>query len=374
MNINIDVSKGNTISAFLAGVLVHGTQLGMGILGFQRIIAKEAGHDAWISVILAALFTHLTVMTINKTLHRYPSADIYGIQEDVFGKWLGTGISIIYLTYFFVSAGVILRTYIEVVQTWVFPNLPTWILSGIILFLAFYTVVGGIRVIAGYSFFSIMVTIWLILDLYFPLQFARWEYLLPIMDTSLEDLFNGMIAMSLTSAGFEILYVVYPYVQNKDRVNKSVQLGVLVTYLIYLFVMIVALVFFSQGQLMRTIWATLNMQKMVYLPILERFELVVISLWLLVILPNIMLYLWASARGLKRLFGFNLRHSLYWIILVIYVASLSLLSRQEMSRMTNIFSDITLYIIYVYPYFLYLMVCFKQRKQRAKPTSKGESA
>ncbi|MFS0558493.1 GerAB/ArcD/ProY family transporter [Brevibacillus sp. 179-C9.3 HS] len=374
MNINIEVSKGNTISAYLAGILVHGAQLGMGILGFQRIIAKEAGHDAWISVIFAALLTHLTVLIINKTLQKYPSADIYGIQEDVFGKWLGTGISIIYLTYFFVSAGVIMRTYIEVVQTWVFPNLPTWILSGIILFLAFYTIVGGIRVIAGYAFFSIMVTIWLILDLYFPLKFARWEYLLPIMDTSLENLFNGMIAMSLTSAGFEILYVVYPYVQNKDRVHKSAQYGVLVTYLIYLLVMIVALVFFSQGQLMRTIWATLNMQKMVYLPILERFELVVISLWLLVILPNIMLYLWSSARGLKRLFGFNLRHSLYWIIPVIYVASLTLLSRQEMSRMTNLFSQITLYMIYVYPYFLYFMVLLKQRRQRAKPTSKGESA
>ncbi|NQF17019.1 GerAB/ArcD/ProY family transporter [Brevibacillus sp. HB1.3] len=374
MKINIDVSKGNTITAFLTGVLVHSTQIGMGILGFQRIIAKEAGHDAWISVILAALLTHLTVMTIYKTLQKYPSADIYGIQEDVFGKWLGTGISIIYLTYFFVSAGVILRTYIEVVQTWMFPNLPTWVLSGIILFLAFYTVVGGIRVIAGFAFFSFMVTIWMIFELYFPLKFARWEYLFPVMDTSLENLFNGMIAMSLTSAGFEILYVAYPYVQNKEKVHKSVQLGVLVTYLIYLLVMIVALVFFSQGQLMRTIWATLNMQKMVYLPILERFELVVISLWLLVILPNIMLYLWASARGLKRLFGFNLRHSLYWIIPVIYVASLLLLSRQQMSRMTTIYSHITLYIIYVYPYFLYLMVWLKQRKQRVKPTSKGESA
>jgi spore germination protein (amino acid permease) len=374
MNINIDINKGNTISAYLAGILVHGVQLGMGILGFQRIIAKEAGHDAWISVILAALLTHLTVWVIIKTLQKYPSTDIYGIHDDVFGRWLGTGLSIIYLTYFFVSAGVILRTYIEVVQTWVFPNLPTWILSGIILFLAFYTVVGGIRVIAGYTFFSIMLTIWLVLDLYFPLKFARWEYLLPIMDTSLENLFNGMIAMSLTSAGFEILYVVYPYVQNKERIHKSAQLGVLVTYLIYLLVMIVALVFFSQGQLMRTIWATLNMQKMVYLPILERFELVVISLWLIVILPNMMLYLWSSARGLKRLFGFKLRHSLYWILLVIYVASLSLLSRQEMSRMTNIFSQITLYMIYVYPYFLYVMVWLKQRKQRVKPTSKGESA
>ncbi|RAT99308.1 GerAB/ArcD/ProY family transporter [Brevibacillus sp. Leaf182] len=374
MNINIDVSKGNTISAYLAGLLVHGAQLGMGILGFQRIIAKEAGHDAWISVILAGLVTHLTLWIIIKTMQKYPSADIYGIQDDVFGRWLGTAVSIIFIIYFILTAGIILRSYIEVVQTWVFPNLPTWILAGIILFLAYYTIVGGIRVIAGYTFFSIIATAWLVFDLYFPLEFARWEYLFPIMDTSFGNLFKGMMAMSLTSVGFEVLYVVYPYVQNKDRVNKSAQLAVLVTYLIYLLVMIVSLVFFSQGQLMRTIWATLNLQKMVYLPILERFELVVISLWLIVILPNIMLYLWCSARGLKRLFSFNLRSSLYWILSVIYLASLTMLSRQQMNWLFTVHGKISIWVVYLYPYFLYVMVLLKQRTQRAKSKSKGESA
>ncbi|OUQ88509.1 spore gernimation protein [Brevibacillus brevis] len=374
MNINIDVSKGNTISAFLAGVLVHATQIGVGILGFQRIVAREAGHDAWISVILAGLVTHLTLWIIIKTMQKYPSADIYGIQDDVFGRWLGTAVSIIYITFFIMTAGIILRSYIEVVQTWVFPNLPTWILSGIILFLAYYTIVGGIRVIAGYTFFSIIATLWLVFDIYFPLQFARWEYLFPIMDTSFENLFRGMLAMSLTSVGFEVLYVVYPYVQNKDKVNKSAQLAVLVTYLIYLILMIVTLVFFSQGQLMRTIWATLNLQKMVYLPILERFELVVISLWLIVILPNIMLYLWCSARGLKRLFGFNLRSSLYWILPVIYLASLTMLSRQQMNWLYTVHGKISTWVVYLYPYFLYMMVLLKQRTKRAKSKSKGESA
>ncbi|MFA4136691.1 MULTISPECIES: GerAB/ArcD/ProY family transporter [unclassified Brevibacillus] len=374
MKINIDVSKDNTITAFLAGVLVHATQIGVGILGFQRIVAREAGHDAWISVVLAGLVTHLTLWIIIKTMQKYPSADIYGIQDDVFGRWLGTAVSIIYITFFIMTAGIILRSYIEVVQTWVFPNLPTWILSGIILFLAYYTIVGGIRVIAGYTFFSIIATLWLVFDIYFPLQFARWEYLFPIMDTSFENLFRGMLAMSLTSVGFEVLYVVYPYVQNKDKVNKSAQLAVLVTYIIYLILMIVTLVFFSQGQLMRTIWATLNLQKMVYLPILERFELVVISLWLIVILPNIMLYLWCSARGLKRLFGFNLRSSLHWILPVIYLASLTMLSRQQMNWLYTVHGKISIWVVYLYPYFLYMMVLLKQRTQRAKSKSKGESA
>ncbi|MED4586361.1 GerAB/ArcD/ProY family transporter [Brevibacillus choshinensis] len=366
MNINENVKPTNTISAYLAGFLVHATQLGVGVLGYQRIVAGEAGHDAWISVLLAGLATHLTVLVIIKTLQCYPSADIYGIQLDVFGKWLGTVFGTMYAIYFFLSATVILRTYIEVVQTWVFPNLPTWVLSAIILFLAIYTIMGGIRVVAGYTFFSVSVTIWLVCDLYYPLQYAQWEYLFPILEASAGQLLKGMLAMTLSNIGFEILYAIYPYIQNKERLPRSVQTGVLVTNLIYTFVMIVSLVFFSEGQLMRTIWATLNLKKMVYFPILERFELIAISIWLLVVLPNIMVFIWSSARGFKRLFGWNLRSSMLMILPVIYLISLFLVSRNDINKLNDIFAKIGLYMAYVYPFFLFVLVKWKQRKRRLK--------
>ncbi|QRG68126.1 GerAB/ArcD/ProY family transporter [Brevibacillus choshinensis] len=366
MNINDNVKPTNTISAYLAGFLVHGTQIGVGVLGFQRIVAQEAGHDAWISVVLAGLLTHLTVLVITKTLACYPSADIYGIQLDVFGKWLGAFLGVIYSIYFFLSAMVILRTYVEVVQTWVFPNLPTWVLSAIILLLAVYTIMGGIRVVAGYTFFSVSVTIWLVCDLYYPLQFAQWEYLFPILEANAGQLFKGMIGMSLSSIGFEILYAIYPYIQNKERLPRSVQTGVLVTNLIYTFVMIVSLVFFSQGQLVRTIWATLNLKKMVYFPILERFELIAISIWLLVVLPNIMVFIWSSARGFKRLFGWNLRKTMILIVPVIYFISLLLVSRNEINKLNDIFAKIGMYTAYLYPFLLFVLVKWKQRKRRMK--------
>ncbi|MED1722373.1 GerAB/ArcD/ProY family transporter [Brevibacillus parabrevis] len=361
MNINIEISKGNTISAFLAGAMVHAVQIGVGMLGFQRVIAKESGHDAWISVVMAGLVTQLTVWVIVKTLQKYRSADLYGIQEDVFGKWLGKSLGVIFIVYFLTAASIVLRNYIEVVQTWVFPELATWLLSGLILFLALYTMLGGIRVIAGYTVFSIAVTFWLICILYFPLQYAQWEFLLPIMDTSFDKLLKGMVAMSLTSIGFEVLYMVYPYVQDKQRVGRSAQWAILATNLLYTFVMIVSLVFFSQGQLMRTIWATLNLKKVVYLPIMERFELVGISLWLLIVLPNITLYLWCAARGAKRVFGCEMRTSLYVFLPVLYIASLMLLTRQEMNWINDLFARSGVYFAYVYPYFLYLAVLIKKR-------------
>lgn len=366
MNINETIKPTNTISAYLAGFLVHATQIGVGVLGYQRVIAKDAGHDAWIAVVLAGLATHLIVLVIIKTLKSYPNADIYGIQIDIFGKWLGTAMGVLYAIYFFMSATLILRTYVEVVQTWVFPNLPTWVLTAIILFLAIYTIMGGIRVVAGYTFFSVSATIWLVCDLYYPLEYAQWEYLFPILEANAEQIFKGMLGMTLSNIGFEVLYAVYPYVQNKERLSRSVQTGVLVTNLIYTLVMIVSLVFFSQGQLMRTIWATLNLKKMVYFPILERFELIAIAVWLLVILPNIMVCMWSSARGFKRLFGWSLRKSMVMILPIIYVICLLLVSRNQINEWNDLYAKIGLYVAYVYPLFLFILVKWKQRRRRIK--------
>lgn len=153
MQINVYPKESNQIPAYLIAFLIHSNQVGVGILGFQRVIAKEAGHDAWISVAIAGIAVHLVVWVIFMTLSRYPSADLYGINRDVFGKWLGNLINLLYMIYFTMAAIVVLRSYTEVVQAWMFPEVSTWSLSAVILGLTLYTILGGIRVI-GLHFYQ----------------------------------------------------------------------------------------------------------------------------------------------------------------------------------------------------------------------------
>lgn len=68
---------------------MHGAQVGVGIQGFQRIIYQEARQDAWISVLLACIATHIVTFCMIKTLEIYGSNDLYGIQQDIYGKWMG---------------------------------------------------------------------------------------------------------------------------------------------------------------------------------------------------------------------------------------------------------------------------------------------
>ncbi|WP_134685557.1 GerAB/ArcD/ProY family transporter [Brevibacillus migulae] len=374
MKINVTPKESNMLPTYLVWVLICSNQIGVGILGFQRIIAEKAGHDAWISVIVAGIMAHFTMLIIVKTLKRYPSADLYGIHIDVLGKRLGKLVSLFFILYCIATAMMILRNYIEVIQTWVFPEIPTGLFAAVFLFLALYTMLGGIRVIAGYTFLTVIVVIWLLLDLYYPLQIAEWNHLLPVMEADISKIWGGAMSMSLTIIGFEIIYVLYPYIKEKKSVGASAQFGLFLTNLIYLVLMVVALVFFSEGQLAKTIWATLNLKKMVYLPFLERFEFVAIPLWLFVIMPNIMLYSWAAVRGLKRNFNWSQRKFSYVVIILMFISSLFLITRQQIETLNDIIGRVGLIGSFAYPFILYLLVVIKQAWRRKREAINDESA
>jgi hypothetical protein len=73
MNNTIQLSPKDMINAYLLFFVVHSAQIGVGVHGFQRIVYQDAKHDAWISVLLAGLATHIVAFCMIKTLEVYGS-------------------------------------------------------------------------------------------------------------------------------------------------------------------------------------------------------------------------------------------------------------------------------------------------------------
>lgn len=376
MQINVYPKASNQIPAYLLFFLVYSNQVGIGVLGFQRIIVKEAGYDAWISVILAGLAAHLVMWMIGRTVKRYPSSDLYGINCDIFGQSIGRLFNYVYMLYFVLVTIRIVRDYIEVLQIWMFTEMSTWIVATIVLGLALYTILGGIRVITGYTFISFLLTFWLVAFLYFPFQHIRWSYLFPIAQSTIPELLEGARRMSLSLTGFEILYMMYPFTQNKKKVSVFSQYGILLTNVVYLIMIILAQTFFSSIQLEKTIWATLTLQQMVHLPFIERFEMIIVSIWLFVIMPNVMLFTWSVARGFKRMHLWSHLKSTLIVMLVVFVGTLLLVTREQTYAYATFVAEISFFASFIFPAFLYLSLVIKDawRRRRAEgvPHETGE--
>lgn len=353
-------------SSFLLMFIIHDALVGVGLPGYQRIVFGIVGHDAWIAVLIAGIVTQLVVWLMIRTLAKFPNKDLYEIHLLVYGKSLGNVLNLIYIVYFLFATIIVMRNYIEMIQVWLFPNAPQWVLSLLITSIVFYGVNGGIRTIVGACFVFVTLTVWLIFLLYFPLRYADWTGVLPLLETDLKHLSKGVLSMSFTMTGFEILYFIYPYARDKSKVQRYSQIGLMSVTLVYTAVMFVSIVFFSGGELLKTDWATFTMLKIIKFPFLERFEYIGVSLWLLVIVPNLLMYSWAATKGLKRTFLWKQKYWLYLFMGVACIACSFIDSRIQINQINDFFAKWAVYIVYVYPVFLFGIVHIYFWRQKKK--------
>ncbi|MFY3792021.1 GerAB/ArcD/ProY family transporter [Ureibacillus sp. MALMAid1270] len=353
------------INAFLIFYIISSTQIGVGIHGFQRVIYKDAKQDAWLSVILSFILSHIVIFIMFKTLEKFENLDIYGIHKEIFGKIFGSFLNLIYVIYCSYAFFAVLKNYIEVVNTWVFPYVEPQYISTAVLLLVLYAVNSGFRVIVGISFFSFFFLLWIPPILIFPLYYTKFNYLLPIME-DLMGIVKGAYSMSFTIIGFEILNIVYPYIKEKEKkaAHKYAHLGLLFTFFIYISIMLVTLTYFSGPQLERVIWATLTIFNLIELPFVERIEIITICLWLIIILPNLCLYLWAAFRGVHSVFNIKLKPFIWVFACLMLILSFFIKSRTQINSMNNYLGQISFYVVFVYPFLLYLFALIKKRRKK----------
>lgn len=374
MKINIIPQKNHQFHAYLLFYVIVSVQIGVGIFSFQRSAFKVTGHDAWISVIIAGICTHLTIWLIVRMLEKYESTDLYGIHYDIFGKYIGTILNCCYMFYYLFVTAMIIRNYIEVVQAWVFPDMPAWLMALIIASLTIFAGHGGIRTILGICMFSFFVILPSILLFYSSLEFAVWTHLLPIWDTNTQDILNGAITMGFSLAGFEVIFSIYPFIVNKERTMLHAQLGVAFTNVVYLCIMMISIVYFSPDQLKSSIWPSINMLKIVKYSYLERLEFIVISVWFLVILGGILFNTWFITRGFKRMWNLNSKITLIISLCVIVVFSLFIEGYKQIDKFNNWADKGSIIFSYLYPVLLSFIVAivFKIRNVRNANKQKEE--
>lgn len=350
-------------NAFLVLFIIHATQTGLGIAGVQRVIYNEAKQDAWISILLAGMFIHLIIWIMVQTLKKFDNMDLFQIHLLIYGKFIGKSINFVYSLYLFSTFLTIVLGYIEIVQGWVFTDIEGWIICLFLVFITIQGVTGGIRMVAGVCFLSVVLSMWVFLFLIPSLRYAQWDYILPIMEAPPKDLWKGLIKTSYTMLGFEILYLIYPFIKEKDKANKYAQIGVLITTLLVTILTVLATVYFSPDQLSRTIWATLSMFKIVQIPNLERFEYVAVVVWMLIITSNLVVFMWAATRGIKSSLGIKQRTSLYCLCAITIGISIFVKKRIIIDQFIDYVGRAGFYIVFLYPFLLYFLSLFMKKKK-----------
>lgn len=363
------VPESKKISPFLVFFLIVGMQVGVGILGFQRFIAKAAGYDAWISVIIAGVAIHIIMWMMLKMLS-ITNGDLITIHTFVLGNKLGKMVSSIFILYISLFAVTILRSYIEIVQVWMFPDLETFWFALAFLLLVIYIVNGGFKTIAGIAFFSIVLPLYIAVMFIVTIPHSDFTNLLPIFDHSIKELMLSSRDMTFTVLGFETILFFYPFIQEPEKAKKWVHLGILFTTLVCLYLAILTFAYFSEAQLQKNVWPTLTMWKIIKLPFVERFEYIGIANWFLIILPNVCICLWCASRLAKQLFSIRQKTTIPVISLLCLIVASLVKTREQINILTDMTAKVGFYfnIIYIPILFAATLIAKKVRNREKNVT------
>jgi spore germination protein AB len=370
MKINLSVKPGNQIRAFYLFFVITSTQIGVGVIGVPRFIYMAAERDSWIAILIAFLYIAIVLLAMFAILNQYENTDIFGIHADVFGNWLGKFLSSIFIIHFGFAFLSILITYTEVIQLFVYHEMPNFEIVILLMILILYAVFGGLRVVVGLSFLLFFSTLWLYLALYDPAMRMSWYNFLPMFQSSIPDLLKGAKETSYTLMGFEILMVIYPFVQNKEKAKLPVLLGLAFSIFSVLVTTILSIGYFSAEGLKHIDWALLILFKSASFTFLERLDYIVVVVWAMIILPNLVFLMWSMAYGVKRLYKVPEKITI-WGLAIFYLIIINFFSYDyQISKLTDIVAKYGFWIVYVYPFILLPLVLIK-KKWKKRQGSEG---
>ncbi|MFH5185801.1 endospore germination permease [Paenibacillus sp. TAB 01] len=302
--------------------------IGDSILVLPAFPAEIARQDAWISGLLGAAAGIPLLFVFYALARLYPDQSLFGFLPQLAGKWLGTGISILYMFYFFQMTAVLAREVGDFLTTQIIPETP--IQSILLMYLAI--VIYGTRLgmhtltrTAELLFFAFGF-LFLILTVFISPQ-IELQNVQPVWEKGIKPVMAGAI----TSASFPYLeigsiFLLLPYVKRTKGTGRSILWGALIGGFVINILLVLSILVLNHTITSAQMYPTYSLAKKINVAhFLTRLEAMLAVMWFITIFIKTCVNFHALCLGFQQVLRLNrydrITLPLGMIILVFSIAS-----------------------------------------------------
>ena len=113
------------------------------VLITPALLTKEAGQDAWLSVLIAGLLGYLIGLFVVSLGLRFPEKNLVEYSIDLLGPWFGRAVCIIFALFFLHINAYLVRAFSVLLITETIPDTPFSVLNILLVILVAYGVYLG---------------------------------------------------------------------------------------------------------------------------------------------------------------------------------------------------------------------------------------
>lgn len=347
------------ITTMQAAVLISNYMLGVSILTLPRTSVEAAQTpDVWISLILSGLITVVVGILIVKLSQRFPGQTYYQYNRLLVGKWIGLVLSFFTALYFIIMASFQVRAVLDVTRLFLLEGTPNWAITFAFMWVGVYLMLGGINPVARlFEVIFPITTVILILIAFMGLSVFEPDNMRPVLGHGLMPVLRGLKTTILAYTSVEIMLVVPAFMKHPEKAVKAVLIGVLIPSFFYVVTCVIVIGTLSVDGVITRTWPTISLFRSFEFRgiFFERFETLLLVIWLMQIFATFTLSYYLGALGIAQSWKVNRRTVIFVLLTVIYMISFAPADTNELFKLGEMLGLSSLVLFILVPAVLYVL-------------------
>ncbi|MEF2098273.1 spore germination protein [Bacillus sp. CFBP9009] len=347
-------------------VIIINFILGTGLLTLPRSSTEKVHTpDVWISVIIGGLIAIIAGVIMVKLSQQFPDKTFYQYINEIVGKWVGSLLSLVVICHFFTTSGFQLRAMAEVIRYLLLEGTPTWAITMIFMWVGLYLVLGGINSIA--RLFEIILPLTVILFLvvaFMSIKIFEIDNLRPVLGEGIIPVLKGVKTTALAFSGPEIMLLLLPFMNQQKKAVKALLVGVSIPLIFYVITVVMVVGALSiDGVVLRT-WPTLDLIRSFEISglIFERFESLLLVVWIMQIFATFTITFYAAALGLAQLSKKSIHPFMYGLLPILYIIAMIPKNMNDLFKLGDFVGHMALFLFGFLPLLLLIISRIKGGK------------
>ncbi|WP_454862417.1 spore germination protein [Peribacillus frigoritolerans] len=347
-------------------VIIINFILGTGLLTLPRSSTEKVHTpDVWISVIIGGIITIIAGVIMVKLSQQFPDKTFYQYINEIVGKWVGSFLSLVIICYFLMTSGFQLRSMAEVIRYLLLEGTPTWAIIMIFMWVGLYLIIGGINPIA--RLFEIILPLTVILFLVVTLMSIKIfeiDNLRPVLGDGVIPVLKGVKTTALAFSGPEIMLLLIPFMNQQKKAVKALLVGVSIPLIFYVITVVMVIGALSVDGVVTRTWPTLDLIRSFEISglIFERFESLLLVVWIMQIFATFTITYFAAALGLAQLTKKSIHPFMFGLLPILYIIAMIPKNMNDLFKQGDFVGNIALFLFGLLPLLLLIISRIKGGK------------
>lgn len=295
------------ISARQFTILVMLITIGTTIFAIQSSLAADAVQDAWIAAIVGTALGLLFISLYNYFSSRFPNMTLIECNEKVFGKWIGTLLSLYFIFFSFLNAAQVLYYIGNFMTTQILINTPIQVINILFAGIIIFGMYLGIATLARTAeiLFSIFIALFFVFCIFLFPQ-SNYDNFKPIFENGIKPIIKGSLTyMSIAVFPLFALLMIFPAnVTNPKKAKKAFLLGSFLGGIIICLVIVLSIsVLGAPLSEISSFPSYLLAKKIDVGNFFQRVEAIMAIMWLFTIFFKLTMYFYGFVVGLAQVFS-----------------------------------------------------------------------